>query len=396
MFNKAVKYLDNGRPEKALPLLKKLAKDTPYKEVLANLGTAYRQLGDDERARECYLKAADPSVPYTDNTFSEVYPLALNNLGLLAYTYEDDALALELYKAAIAAKPTYDDAKWNAGNALLRDYCSEVPDVSLELAWKLYEYRKRRSGSPVIYKTAAKLVEWDGISKVKLCVLAEQGMGDAFMFGRYLSLVKEICPDVVVQCNPRVAPVFESAGYATCLDPVTTDCTHGIGMCSLGLIFNKNIPPGGWLSEKHLQKVKNGVLDIGVTWSGNSNHVNDRYRSSNSMVFRSLADIGSLYTLNPTESGTPGFTSLKSGNWADTMSELQKLDVVVSVDTSIVHLCGSLGMPCYMITATKNNDWRWGRKSMGMRNVWYPSVKVIRNPGSFSAAIEMVKNDLRN
>lgn len=395
MFNKALKYLNANRPEKALPLLKKLAKDTPYKEVLSNLGTAYRMLGNDEAAKECYLKAADRRTPYTNNTFSDVYPVALNNLGLLAYTYEEDDLAEELYKAAIAGDALYADPKWNIANVLLRRYCSEQGG-SLELAWKFYEYRKRRSGNPVIYKSGKKLVEWDGISDVSLVILAEQGMGDAFMFGRYIKLAKERCSQVVVQSNPRMAEVFHSMGIETCVDPATTNCTHGIGMCSLGLIFNSEIPSGEWLSEKYIPKTKNSVLDIGVTWSGNSSHVNDRYRSSNSSIFRGLADIGRLYTLNPAESGTAGFTSLKSGNWMETIAELSKLDVVVSVDTSIVHLCGSLGMPCYVITATKNNDWRWGLRSMGMKNVWYPSVKVIRNPGSFSSAIEMVKNDLTN
>jgi len=147
------------------------------------------------------------------------------------------------------------------------------------------------------------------------------------------------------------------------------------------------------LNQKYIPKIKDGKLDIGVTWSGNPNHVNDKYRSVSPRYFR---DLGNLYTLNPTEAGTAGFTALKSGSWGETISELSKLDLVITVDTSIVHLCGSLGMPCWLLLALKNNDFRWGDSSCGFENKWYPSVKVFRNHGSWDDVFARVKNELKD
>lgn len=393
MFHKAVKYLNANRADKALPLFKKLLKATPYKELYCNIGTCYRILGNDKEAEKYYLKALDKTVPRTDNTFPETFPIALNNLALIAYTYEDDDLAIQLLNAALDKEPLYYDALWNLSNATLRQYCSGKFD-DLSACWDLYRYRYNRT-NPVALKSKKKdLIAWSGEPIDHLCVLAEQGFGDQIMFGRYLDLLPTRVKKFTVQCHDRAKYLFSD--FNTCDDPIDTDATHGIGICDLGRIFNTDIPRGDWLRDKYVPKSKNGILDIGVTWSGNTSHVNDRYRSTTPSVFRRLASCGNLYTLNPAEANTPGFTTLKSGSWEDTVAELSKLDVVVSVDTSIVHLCGAMGVPCYVIMPTKNTDFRWGDSSMGRNNIWYDSVKVIRNFGGFEAAIDEVISDLRS
>ena len=138
MFNKALNYLSKGRPEKALPLFKKLLKDTPYKEIYLNMGSCYKLLGDYPKAAECYLKANDSSIPFTDNTFVKQYDKALSNLGLIAAAYNNDEEAETLYRAALANNPLYYDALWNYGNALLKRYCSHKYN-DLKTCWDLYE-----------------------------------------------------------------------------------------------------------------------------------------------------------------------------------------------------------------------------------------------------------------
>jgi Tetratricopeptide repeat len=388
MFNKALNYLSNNRPEKALALFKKLPR---YKEVLLNMGNAYRLLDDDDRAVECYLEANKSTTPFTNNTFSNAYPIALNNLGLVAYTYENDDVAVEFYQEALRHDPTYSDPKWNMGNALLRQYSSNKFS-NLKLCWDLYEHRFTRSGSPVKLKSKRKLPMWTGAPIPHVCIMVEQGFGDQIMFGRYLSLAAARCEKITVQCHDRAKELFSD--YNTCSDPSETDATHGIGICSLGKIFSDTIPPGDWLNARLIKKPKNSILDIGVTWSGNPNHINDRHRSTTPATFRPFAELGNLYTLNPTEAGTAGFTTLDSGSWGDTIKALGKLDVVVCVDTSIAHLCGALGMPCIMINQRKNSDFRWGDSSMGLNNIWYPSVKVIRNNG-WELAIQDAMHELK-
>lgn len=385
-FNKALNYLNNKKYDKALAIYKKLWADTPYKEIALNMGSCYRGLGDFDKAAEFWLLAIDPTLPFTDNTFAKEYPQALNNLGLLAYTYEQDEVAAEFYARALAVDPNYTDAEWNYSQSVGRMLCSKKYDKP-SLVWKMMDARFRRAGG-VKLKNKKTLVTWDFREKVEsIVVLVEQGFGDHLQFGRYLSILEQYADKIWVQCHPRAAIFYDK--YLTCSDPIETDATHGVPICSLAKIYDY-IPSGDWLKDKYVQKQPNETLDIGVTWSGNASHGNDHYRSSKPGYFKQLSRYGNLYSLNPTEAGTPGFTELKSGSWSETIEELGKLDLVICVDTSIAHLCGSLGMECWCIMPLHDSDYRWGDSSMGFDNVWYSSVKVIRNPGSWEEAIDVV------
>lgn len=393
MFNKALKYLTNKRPEKAIPLFMKLLKDgAEYKEIYLNLGSCYKMLDRDDDAIEMYLLAADPQVPFTNNSFVDEYPEALNNLGLMAGTYQEDDISLAYYRRAITANPKYYDAYWNMANTLLRKYSSRKYD-NLKFCWELYENRFKRTLAPVTLKSRAPVLHWTGENVDTLCILAEQGMGDQLMWGRYLSLAATRCKKLYVQCNESMKIFFSS--YNTCNDPSEIPGTvYGIGMCSLGRIFNQEIPNGEWLRDKYIPKQPGHNLDIGVTWSGNPNHANDRHRSTSPEHFRKLIRFGTLYTLNPTEAGRVGFIDLASSCWADTIASLASVDLVICVDTSIAHLCGALGKPCWLLNMRKDPDWRWGDDSMGYSNVWYPSVRVFRNPGSWDVVFKNVELEL--
>lgn len=392
MFNKALKYLINNRPEKALPLFKKLLKDTPYKEIHINLGNCYKMLGNDEKAKEHYLACIDPNMPLTDNSFVDVYPEGLNNLGMLASKYKNYDVAEELYYKAIAKNPGYSDALWNMSNLQLMKYCSNKIDDA-EMCWKLYDYRFTRSNGPVVLKSRKKLLPWQGDYVDSLVVLVEQGFGDQLQFGRYISLAEKVVGKITVQCAPRMRPIFDK--FNTCEDPEETDATHGIAICSLARIFNKEIPAGDWLREKYNERTLGDRLQIGVTWSGNRNHANDSNRSTNARTFMCLADYGDLFTLNPTENGTAGFSALDTDGWDKTIKALESVDLVISVDTSIVHLCGALGKPCWVLMPLYESDWRWGDDSMGHNNIWYPSVKVFRNNGSWNNVMKEVCDELK-
>lgn len=394
MFNKALKYLTNKRPDKAVPLFKKLLADEhKYKEVYLNLGSCYKMLDDDDKAIEMYLKAADPLVPFTNRSFVEEYPEALNNLGLMAATFQEDDVAITYYRRAIAANPQYYDAYWNLANTMLRKVSSNKYS-DLGFCWDLYEYRFKRTLSPVKLKSKKPLKQWNGSPVDSLCILVEQGFGDQLMWGRYLPLAASRCKKLYVQCTERMAPLFDK--YITCRDPSETDAEYGIGICSLGRVFNTEIPPGDWLSDKFIPKIPNGKLDIGVTWSGNPDHANDRHRSVHPRYFDSLAEFGTLYTLNPTEAGRVGYVDLDSNGWLATITALSKLDLVICVDTSIAHLCGCLGMPCWLLNQRKDPDFRWGDDSMGPDNIWYGSVRVFRNPGNWDVVFKNVEIALEN
>jgi hypothetical protein len=395
IFDKALKHLnsfEDTRVAKAIPLFKQVIKGFPCKEAYLNLGNCYKIFRQYDLAWNCYLQAASENIPLSDATFMPEYPLAYNNLGQIAYAKQEDLVAINLYKLALELHPTYFECIFNLSNACLRRICSNKPE-NAKLAWEYYEYRFKAPGKATIKNNKKDLISWKYEQVDSLVVLTEQGMGDMMMFARYLPLLKKFAKKITVQCDKQLHDLFNE--YPVCKHVADTDATHGVSMGTLPMLFPDNIPDGEWLSSRYTKKVADGKLDIGVTWSGNKGHTNDRNRSTVPGWFRKLSKFGELYTLNPTEHGTRGFTALKSSEgWAGDIKNLSNLDLVITVDTSIAHLCGSIGMECWVLMPTGECDFRWGDDSMGTSNIWYPSVKVVRNNGNWEDVFNKVEKML--
>lgn len=386
-FNRALKLVERN-PKKAASLFKAhLKKYGEFKETLLNLAVCYKYMRDYDTCGKLLLRANDPKVPFSDGTFIKAYPQALNNLGLISSAMEDEESAIQFYTAALAEDPLYYDALWNLAISKLRNYCSDVSE-DLAICWKLYDYRFKRQGAEPLKNAKSSLKLWDGIRHVSsLVVLSEQGFGDSFMFGRYLKYLEAYADKIWVQCDMRLSNIFSK--YNTCVDVNDSDATHGIPLGSLGKILD-HIPAGDWLSDRYVPAKPSDRLRIACVWAGNSNHANDSNRSTNSHNFLRLSKYADLYTIGPNPSAR-GFKHLDGFTWDDTIRNLEQVDLVISVDTSIVHLCGSLGKPCWVIMPLRETDFRWGNSSMGYNNVWYNSVTVIRNQNSWFNTFDHVE-----
>lgn len=386
MYNKATKYLYNHKFEKALAFFKK--EPLEFKEKYLNMGNCYRHLDDDANALKHYLLAAREDIPFSNGKRGQ-YDMAYNNLGLLCYAQGKDDEAIAFYRAALSLNPMYCDAIWNHGNALLRKYfSSDKPDaMDWKLGWEMYEYRfKRESGAVVVDGCVPR---WDGVSRgSSIVVLSEQGFGDKIMFGRYIHKLYDYFDTVYVQCHESLDVFFND--FTICRS-VPVDAQYSIPICSLaghfGLISEK------WLEGKFsAREFSKDRLNIGVVWSGSRTHANDRNRSCSSNYFSRLADLGRLYSITPDAMAAREVCGIGSKDWSQTASTLLGLDLVVSVDTSIVHLCGTLGVPCIMIQPLKETDFRWG---LGHTDTpWYSSVVVLENPG-WEKAIDNVRKIIK-
>jgi hypothetical protein len=61
----------------------------------------------------------------------------------------------------------------------------------------------------------------------------------------------------------------------------------------------------------------------------------------------------------------------------DTAAMITALDLVISVDTAVVHMAGALGKPVWLLNRF-DSTWRWLRDSEG--SLWYPSLRQFRQP----------------
>lgn len=384
-YNRATKYLEKGNNEKAIQFYKRQLREREFKECYLNLGNAYRNLGNDTEAIKCYIRANASDMPFSDNSFG-AYDHALGNLGLLEYTSGNDDAAIAYYTAALEKNPLHYDSIWNYANALLRKHCS-LESVDVTSAWKMYEYRFRRAVPTRIDNT---IPRWDGVSSGKsIIVLAEQGFGDKFMFGRYIRCLEKYFTEIWVQCPTDMESVFSE--YLVCQNPQDSQAECSIPICSLAGIFPQ-APRDDWLRGKFsAKKFAGDRLKIGIEWSGSPTHANNKHRSVLPVHFLDLLEFGDLYTIRPDAPSLRGVTALNPCSWAESAEIVNGLDLIISVDTSIVHLAGSLGRECWMLQPLKETDFRWGNNAMGEKNIWYDSVRVIRNHGNWANVFAEVR-----
>jgi hypothetical protein len=84
-----------------------------------------------------------------------------------------------------------------------------------------------------------------------------------------------------------------------------------------------------------------------------------------------------------------------AGAFMDTAAVIRNLDLVVSVDTSIVHLAGALGAPVF-VALPFAADWRWMRGRDD--SPWYPTVRLFRQnvPGEWPAVFVRMAQAVAN
>jgi len=143
-----------------------------------------------------------------------------------------------------------------------------------------------------------------------------------------------------------------------------------------------------------------GKTRVGIVWAGSPGHARDRERS---LPAGALAPLGSLpgvawhsFQLGPAaENPLPGMVSLAPllADFPDTAYALTGMDLVIAVDTALVHLAGALGIPVLLLSAF-GPDFRWLLHRGD--SPWYPTVRVYRQPvpGDWATVIGQVLGDL--
>ncbi|MBF2753716.1 MAG: tetratricopeptide repeat protein [Gammaproteobacteria bacterium AqS3] len=352
------------------------------------------------------------------------YPDGLNNLGLLLVEADDLYNARKHYYRSMEVSPTYQEALFNIG--LLDLLAGNLDD-----GWEGYAMRWEAStlkGFKPIYPSE----EWDGradLSGKVLLLYTEQGFGDCLQFVRYADMVQERYPSVkiVMHCQPELVETFEtvkSLNLVLAKDLAAPPAEHGksipridyhqalLTLPQLMRTRLRNVPidipyihtrPD---YEVELPEKDSDLMKIAVTWSSNLANIKLLKRN---MPFTNLEPLFKIegarfYNMQLSEPHAEGqaffddgrLIDLKPlmGNFANTASLLKQIDLVVSVDTGLVHLCGAMGVPVWVMMPY-SADWRW---LSGLEtNQWYPSLRIMRQSVSHSwkEVLEWVEHDLR-
>jgi len=142
-------------------------------------------------------------------------------------------------------------------------------------------------------------------------------------------------------------------------------------------------------------------MRIGLCWQGSKSHKNDGMRSLPRSAVLPLAKVeGVEWVSLARDAWTPamGEAGLPNGlegclDWYDTARAVEKLDLVITVDTAIAHVAGGVGVRCWLLVAAVP-DFRWMLDRAD--TPWYRSVRLYRQQiaGDWGPVIERVARDL--
>jgi tetratricopeptide (TPR) repeat protein len=365
--------------DKALALLPGCA------EAMYNRGNALLALMRFEKALQCYDAAL---------TLKPDYPEALYNRGNALKELRRFDAALDSYGQALALRPDYAEAHWNESyvRLLTGDFARGLSKIEGRWTNAALGLRQRDFVQPLWLGS----VPLDGKT---ILLHADQGLGDAIFFARYVPLLAARGARVIVEVEePLRALMSGLEGVSACVaDGTATEFDLHCPMSSLPLAFETRLAtipaapylrapaPDQWakrLGPRH----RKGRPRIGLSWAGNPRHANDRNRSMALDALAPLLDVAAEFvTLQKDVREGDQATLRKHGrlrdlgpslrNFSDSAELISQLDLVITVDTSVAHLAGALGAPVWVLLPFAP-DWRWLLDRDD--SPWYPTARLFR------------------
>lgn len=401
-----------GRPTEALPFLEAHQQRHPADaDSMVNLGACYAALDrEDDAAR--VLRRCIELRPAFQHAWESLAKLRINS--------NDREGAEDVLARAVKAFP---------GNRELRYMLMEHKLKSFDYAggFELFDARWGTEASGENIKLPTEHL-WDGKPfEGRLLVRAEQGIGDELVYSSLFGDVLASHADTVIDCDPRLMPLFSRSFPATTFiprlapedDPRRTgyarQCIAG-DLCRWFRRSAADFPKtAGWLKVDTARRdalaesyrARHGrALRVGIAWR--SKHpfngvikslalddllpflrvpgvqfFNLQYGDTGAEIEALRATHGIDIHVEPTVDPTNDLDGLAA--------QIAALDLVVSTSNSTVHLAGAIGAPTWvMVHRDRGLPWYWGYE--GNSVPWYPKTQLLRCPsrGGWQPVIDEV------
>ncbi len=364
-------------------------------EALSNRGVELGHLGRLQEALEAFARAAEIRPDYVDS-----YGNAANTLVAVGRRGE----ALEQFDRALRVQPYHAPTLWS--KSLLKLALGEY-----EEGWPLYESRLQLEYLRE-YRRSFSVPRWTGKEEIagkRILIHAEQGLGDALQFCRYLPLLEAKGAQVVFELPAALSKLARSLRFQGTLtpqgEPLPADIDCHCPLLSLPLAFGtraETIPA----NVPYLSADETAVaawrerlsafpgLKVGLNWQGGTVAEKQAWIRGRSFALRCAAALArvpgvSLISLQKgpaalqreeVEFGS-AIAQLTDADdtSADALMEtaalVSALDLVITSDTSVAHLAGALGAQVW-VALHAIPDWRWllDRED----SPWYASMRLFR------------------
>jgi tetratricopeptide (TPR) repeat protein len=338
----------------------------------------------------------------------------LNNkaMSLIELHRFDEAFAV--LDQAKAIDPAHAATAWNLALLQMLTGNFEAGWAGREARWKMLPPEEApRIARPI----------WlgrDSIEGKTILLHSDEGLGDAIQFSRYVPMVAERGARVILAVEDTLQPLLSRlTGVSQCL-PKSAGAPEAFDLhcplSSLPLAFRTRLdsipaeksylpPPAAetissWESRLGPRKRPR----VGLVWSGNPKHDNDRNRSIPLRALGRILDVDATFVslqkdLRPDDRAAlvarPEIVDLSAhfADFAETAALVSCLDLVITVDTSVAHLAAALGCPTWILLPyTPDYRWLLDRDD----SPWYPTVRLFRQTASreYESVLDSVRTEL--
>lgn len=351
------------------------------------------------------------------------FAAAHRNRGVILRKLRRPAEAVLAQDRAIAAAPGNASAYWYRSLSRLVQGDFEAGWRDYERRWEVEEFlaSAKTNMTTALRERLQPELSLQDIAGRKVLLVGEQGVGDVIMFASAIPDLLAVAGRVALNCDPRLRRLFASSFpglelldvHATARRAPEFPVVMGVG--SLGRLFRNRLedfPGAAYLNpsaeavDRWAQRLgpAHGRRRLGISWRGGGAATGGGARSMDLTALRPVldlpgcefvslqygdvsAEVAAANAALPTPIRV--FPAADIDDFDDLAGLTRNLDLVVSVQTALVHLTGALGAPgLVMVPATP--EWRYGASGPSMP--WYGSIRLFRQgeDGSWTPVVRQV------
>ena len=383
-------YLQRNNPKTAKDFFLKGIDFGEDKIIINNLLKSYILLRDKENSDIFFEKAKDIDKEFIEFKYNKAKYLILNNqieeaIKILIDNIDNSQFLITLLVlySNIGRKEECDKILGKSKERVINEPeflnyfgLKLLYEGNFEDGWRYYEHRNSKITD--FFKDTQ---EWTGekIDNKSIIVFNEQGIGDSIQFSKYIIPLTKISKNVTFAVQTNIQNLFRNdvpnLTIGTIKDCKNKKFDFKIPLGSLiKFFFKENLNKNENLLQtnkdrdlKWREKINKDKLNVGIVWSGSYNGANEPYRS---VPLKSLKKIFSLnanfYCLQNEiwDRDKDDFRSLNIIDYGkfkldEVSSIIKNLDLIITSDTSILHLSASLSKETWGMLAL-HPDWRWG------------------------------------
>lgn len=287
----------------------------------------------------------------------------------------------------------------------------DLQDGNWEKGWPAYELRYTQKEAHAFGARKHAVPPWDGSpTNQPVLIWCEQGFGDSIMFARFMQKVLEIAPNAIIEVQPQLFELFELSNICPAgvtgsgrfyhpgiyrqgrtLPEYKFHCSLPSVPAALKLYSDDQLRSPPYIQAEpnmvRKWKEKHPDLRVGICWKGSPRSERPYSRD---IPIEALEEI--------TRKCSPFLSLTQEGqfeSFTDTAAAVEAMDLILSVDTSVIHLAGAMGKPAFLLLS-QDSDWRWGIGPTKRKSLWYDSVTIFQQRKflDWSDVIEDVSNAL--